>query len=113
MYFGGIAVNKRFYDRLPQEVQIALREAGRITSRSHGDYVTERATNAMTEMVAAGLQVNEMAQSEREKWAATLPNVTKPWLDANGPAAATVLKAYFDELKARGITPARDWSAEI
>tara|TARA_R110002096_G_scaffold408513_5_gene607656 strand:+ start:10013 stop:11086 length:1074 start_codon:yes stop_codon:yes gene_type:complete len=113
MYFGGIAVNKGFHDALPAEVRTALREAGRITSRSHGDYVTERSTNAMTEMVAAGLQVTEMAQAERERWAATLPNVAKPWLDANGPAAATVLKAYFDELKSRGITPARDWSAEI
>ena len=113
MYFGGIAVNKQFFDSMPAAVQTALREAGRITSRSHGDYVTERSTNAMKEMVAAGLQVTEMAQSEREKWAATLPNVAKPWLDANGPAAATVLKAYFDALKEREITPARDWAAEI
>jgi TRAP-type C4-dicarboxylate transport system substrate-binding protein len=113
MYFGGIAVNKGFFDALPAEVQIALREAGRITSRSHGDYVTERSTNAMTEMVAAGLQVTEMAQAERERWAATLPNVAQPWLDANGAAAATVLKAYFAELKARNITPARDWAAGL
>ncbi|WP_029065853.1 C4-dicarboxylate TRAP transporter substrate-binding protein [Labrenzia sp. DG1229] len=113
MYFGGIAVNKQFFDRMPDAVQAALREAGRITSRSHGDYVTERSTNAMTEMVAAGLQVSEMVQAERERWAATLPNVAKPWLDANGPAAATVLKAYFDALKEREITPARDWAAEI
>ncbi|SDU18253.1 C4-dicarboxylate TRAP transporter substrate-binding protein [Stappia sp. ES.058] len=112
MYFGGIAVNKTFYDALPADVQTALREAGRITSRSHGDYVTERATNAMKEMVAAGLQVNDMAQAERERWAATLPNVAKPWLDANGPAAAKVLKAYFAALRERGITPARDWAAE-
>jgi hypothetical protein len=63
-------------------------------------------------MVAADLQVTEMVEAERERWAATLPNVAKPWLDSNGPAAATVLKAYFGELKARGIKPARDWSAE-
>ena len=113
MYFGGIAVNKTFHDGLPAEVRKALSEAGRVTSRSHGDYVTERATSAMTEMVAAGLQVREVEQAEREKWAATLPNVTQPWLDANGPAATAVLKAYFAELKARNITPARDWAAGL
>lgn len=113
MYFGGIAVNKTFHDDLPEEVRIALRKAGRVTSRSHGDYVTERATSAMAEMVAAGLQVREVEQAERERWAATLPNVTQPWLDANGAAATAVLKAYFAELKARDITPARDWAAGI
>ncbi|MGV8935731.1 MAG: C4-dicarboxylate TRAP transporter substrate-binding protein [Allorhizobium sp.] len=112
MYFGGIAANKTFYDGLPPEVQTALRQAGQTTSRKHGEYVTERATKAMTEMVAAGLKVNELPTAEKEKWAKTLPNVAKPWLDANGAPAAAVLKAYFAELKARGITPARDWSSE-
>lgn len=112
MYFGGIAVNKTFYEGLPEDVKVALREAGRSTSRKHGEYVTERATSAMKEMVAAGLKVNELTVAEKEKWANTLPNVAKPWLDANGPAAVAVLKAYFAELKARGITPARDWSSE-
>ncbi len=113
MYFGGIAVNKRFFDRTPAPVQAALKEAGRITSRAHGDYITRRAKEAMTEMKAAGLQVTEMARAERARWAATLPNVAKPWLDANGVAAAAVLRAYFAELEARGITPARDWTAGL
>lgn len=113
MYFGGIAVNKGFYDGLPPEVQAALKEAGKLTSRKHGDYVTQRTTAAMTEMVAAGLQVAELPVAEKEKWANTLPNVAAPWLEANGEAAAAVLKAYFAELKARDITPARDWAAEI
>jgi len=112
MYFGGIAVNKTFFDGLPAEVQTALREAGRITSRKHGEYVTARTTNAMKEMVAAGLKVSELAAEEKKKWANMLPNVTKPWLDANGAPAAAVLKAYFNALKERGIAPARDWSAE-
>jgi len=61
-------------------------------------------------MEAAGLQVTEMATAERERWAATLPDVARPWLDANGAAAAAVVKAYFAELAARDITPARDWT---
>ncbi|NHM19953.1 C4-dicarboxylate TRAP transporter substrate-binding protein [Tritonibacter mobilis] len=113
MYFGGIAVNKRFFDRLPEPVQAALKEAGKITSRAHGDYITKRTTEAMTEMEAAGLQVTEMATAERERWAATLPDVAKPWLDANGAPAAAVVKAYFAELEARGISPARDWTAGL
>ena len=112
MYFGGIGINKTFFDGLPEEVQAAIREAGRVTSRRHSEYVNERSTNAITEMVAAGLQVSELPKEEKAKWAQSLPNVSKPWLDANGPAAKTVLKAYFDELKAHGVTPVRDWASE-
>jgi TRAP-type C4-dicarboxylate transport system substrate-binding protein len=112
MYFGGIGVNKTFLERQPEEVQAAILEAGRITSRRHGEYVTERSTNALVEMEAAGLQISELPAAEKSKWAQSLPNVAKPWLDANGPAAATVLKAYFAELKAAGVTPVRDWASE-
>ena len=50
MYFGGIAVNKSFFDGLQEPVQQAFRAAGKETSKRHGAYVTEKATTAITEM---------------------------------------------------------------
>ncbi|GAA0612565.1 C4-dicarboxylate TRAP transporter substrate-binding protein [Paenochrobactrum glaciei] len=113
MYFGGIAANKTFFDNLPEDVAQAIKEAGRITSRKHGDYVTERTDAALKEMQDAGLKIYEFSPEERAEWAATLPNIAKPWLEANGEDAATVLKAYFKALQSRGIKPARDWTAGI
>jgi len=110
MYFGGIAANKSFYDGLPEAVQEAFREAGRATSLAHGAYVTERANTAITEMEAAGLSITELPEEEKTAWVNTLPDIVAPWLEQTGDEGVTVLKAYFEALRARGVTPLRDWT---
>lgn len=109
MYFGGIAANLDFYNGLPEPVQEAFREAGRATSLEHGAYVTQQATTAIEEMEAAGLVIVELPEAEKQAWVDNLPNIVEPWLEQGGDEAVTVLKAYFEELRARGVTPLRDW----
>jgi TRAP-type C4-dicarboxylate transport system substrate-binding protein len=109
MYFGGVAANKGFFNKLPKEVQDAVRQAGRTTSKRHGEYVTQRSTAALAEMKAAGLKVAEMPEAEKMRWVKGLPNIVEPWLKANGEPARKVLKAYFDELRSRGVKPLRNW----
>jgi C4-dicarboxylate-binding protein DctP len=109
MYFGGVAANADFFEGLPDEVQEVIKEAGRTTSIRHGEYVTEQAANAIAEMEAAGLTVSELPDEEKRRWVEGLPNVVQPWLDANGEAAATVLKAYFAALRENGVEPLRAW----
>ncbi|MFN3764953.1 MAG: C4-dicarboxylate TRAP transporter substrate-binding protein [Aliihoeflea sp.] len=109
MYFGGIAANKDFFDSQPEEVQNAIIEAGKATSRAHGAYVTQQANTAIEKMEAEGLKISELPEEEKKKWVESLPNVVGPWLEANGDAAKTVLKAYFAELRERGVTPLRNW----
>jgi hypothetical protein len=38
-----------------------------------------------------------------------LPDIISPWLQTTGDAGKSVLRAYFDELRARGVKPLRDW----
>lgn len=109
MYFGGIAANKDFFDGQPEEVQNAILEAGKATSLAHGAYVTQQANTAIEKMEAEGLKITELPEAEKKKWVESLPNVVGPWLEANGEAAQTVLKAYFKELRDRGVTPLRNW----
>lgn len=109
MYFGGIAVNKSFFDGLPEPVQQAFRAAGKETSKRHGAYVTEKATTAITEMQAAGLEIRELPEEEKRKWVNNLPNIVEPWLATGGEPAKTVLKAYFAALRERGVEPLRAW----
>lgn len=113
MYFGGIAANMDFMRRIPPEVSGAIIEAGKRTSAAHGAYVTERTTAAIGEMQAAGLEIIEFDADARTEWAETLPNIVRPWIDANGDAAVRVLRAYFDALSQRGVRPARDWSVGL
>ena len=109
MYFGSVAANKSFYDRLPKEVQDAFVKAGQATSAAHGKHVTRSAAAAMDTMKAAGLQIPELPAAERSKWINGLPDIISPWLQTTGDAGRSVLRAYFDELRARGVKPLRDW----
>ncbi|WP_207480792.1 C4-dicarboxylate TRAP transporter substrate-binding protein [Arenibaculum pallidiluteum] len=109
MYFGGVAANKAFFAKLPKDVQDVIREAGRTTSKRHGQYVSERATAALAEMKAAGLKVAELPEAEKARWVKSLPNIVGPWIQANGEPARKVLKAYFAELRSRGVKPLRSW----
>lgn len=111
MVMGAVAINKGFFDKQPSEVQAAIKEAGKITSKAHGEYVTQQANTAVQKMEAAGLKVSELSAEEKKKWVDGLPNLVEPWIQQGGDAARVVLKAYFDELKARGVTPIRDWTA--
>jgi hypothetical protein len=38
-----------------------------------------------------------------------LPDIVAPWLQTTGEPGKAVLRAYFDELRARGVKPLRDW----
>ena len=111
MYFGAIAANKDFYDGLPAPVQEAFMAAAAVTSTAHGDYVSELAEKAMTEMQAAGLTVHELAAEEKAKWTDGLPDIVAPWLEQTGDDGKIVLSAYFDALRENGVTPGRDWDA--
>ncbi|RFC63533.1 C4-dicarboxylate ABC transporter substrate-binding protein [Fulvimarina endophytica] len=109
MYFGSIAANRDFYDGLPEPVQDAFREAGKATSKAHGEYVSELSTKAMEEMQAAGLKVHDLDDAEKQKWVEGLPDIVQPWLDQTGDAGKAVLAAYFEALRERGATPLRNW----
>jgi TRAP-type C4-dicarboxylate transport system substrate-binding protein len=112
MYFGSVAVNKKFFDGLPKEVQDAMLKAGKATSTAHGKQVTKMANSALETMKAAGLQITDLPAAEKTKWVNGLPNIVAPWLQGTGEAGKQVLKAYFDELRARGEKPLRDWDLQ-
>lgn len=112
MYFGSVAVNKRFFDGLPKEVQDAMRKAGKATSVAHGKHVTRTAEAALETMKKAGLQISDLPQAEKTRWVNSLPNIVGPWLQSNGDQGKAVLNAYFAELRARGVKPLRDWAAQ-
>jgi TRAP-type C4-dicarboxylate transport system substrate-binding protein len=109
MYFGGIAANEDFFKGLPEPVQAAFRDAAKVTSVAHGDYVSELSERAMVEMQAAGLTVHDLPDSEKTAWVDGLPDIVAPWLEQTGEAGKVVLSAYFDALRARGATPLRNW----
>jgi TRAP-type C4-dicarboxylate transport system substrate-binding protein len=113
MFSGGVAVNKGRWDRLPPEVQKALREAGEVWSAAYAKAQSAAVDAALKNMVAAGAKVSELSEAERKRWADVLPPVAKTWAaDAQGKGlpANEVLGAYMSALTRAGAKPPRDWS---
>jgi TRAP-type C4-dicarboxylate transport system substrate-binding protein len=113
MFSGGVAVNKGRWDRLPPEVQKALREAADVWSAAYARAQSAAVDAALKNMVAAGAKVSELSDAERKRWADALPPVAKTWAaDAQGKGlpANEVLGAYMAALSRAGTALPRDWS---
>jgi len=108
-------VNKDYWDGLPDEVKAVLQDVA-IAYRDHvAGIAMDRASASRDAYVAAGGTVVEMPQSEREAWAAAMPNIAVEWaanLDGKGEPGTEMLNAYLAKLAADGYTPLRDWAAE-
>jgi TRAP-type C4-dicarboxylate transport system substrate-binding protein len=115
-FSGAIAINQAAWDELPEEVQAAMREAGRHYTEAHGRDLLERREFALNRMVEVGasqstpVTLTQLPAAERQAWVDGLPDVAGEWAAAGGPAAAAFLRAYMDGLRAAGETPARDWA---
>lgn len=109
MAFGAVAVNKDFFDGLPEEVQDAFLEAGGVMSERHGEHVTETAEEWLTKMQDEDLKIHDLPADEKERWVEGLPDLADQWIEDNGKDAEVVLKAYFDKLRENGVEPLRAW----
>jgi len=111
-FSGAVAINRDSWDALPEEVQNAMIEAGKYYSEEHGKDLVARHEFALNKMVELGAQIVDMPEGELVKWVNKMPDVAGDWaapLEERGIPAKEFLAAYFDGLRARGETPARDW----
>ena len=112
-YSGGIAVNKSRYDKLPPEVQKALKDAGRQWSAGYAKAQNAAVDVALQKMVEGGAKVSELSDAERKRWADALAPIGKTWSEevkAKGLPADKVQAEYIAEIKKGGATLPRDWT---
>jgi TRAP-type C4-dicarboxylate transport system substrate-binding protein len=114
MFAGGLAINKSVFDKLPTEVQQAMREAADVWAAQYVKMQSAAVETVLANMVKAGAKVSELSPAERKRWADSLGPVGKTWsadVTAKGGPGNEVLKAYIDALKKAGAQLPRDWSA--
>ena len=112
-FAGGIAMNKNRFDKLPPEVQKAIRDAGEAWTARYAEAQAAAAASLMDKMVAAGAKVSDLSEGERKRWADALSPVGKTWAaDAKGKGLPgdEVLKAYTGALVKAGTKMPRDWT---
>lgn len=113
MFSGGIAVNKARFDKLPPEVQKALRDAADEWAAQYARAQTVAANTVLQSMAGAGAKISELSPAERKRWADALSPIGKTWsadVVSKGGPGPEVLKGYMDALKRSGAALPRDWS---
>lgn len=115
MYAGGLSINKARWEKLPKEVQAALRAgAEEYSSAYHKEQFVQSLRSLDTYKANRG-QVVAFADSERVKLARAIENPTKAWAaqaEKIGQPAREVLRAYMNAMRAEGVKFARDWDRE-
>ena len=112
-FAGGVAVNKGRFDRLPPEVQKALREAGEAWQAAYAAAQSAAVDAVLKRMVDAGAKVSELSDAERKRWADALGPVARTWANdsqSKGLPANEVLNAYMATLSKAGTKLPRDWT---
>jgi len=111
-----VTVNKDVWDGLPDEVKTALQTVA-VEYRDHvASVAMDRAAASLTAYTEGGGTVVELSEDQRAAWANAMPNIAIDWatgLDGKGAPGSDMLKAYMGKLKAAGMEPIRDWSAEL
>ena len=121
LYIGGMAMNKDSYEKLPPEVRKIVKDVGKEYSRVLGETLMQRYEGALKTMGEVGakqavpVKISELSVAERGTWVKTMPNLAADWVKANaakGPAK-DIVSTYMNELRKRGVKPARDWDKEL
>lgn len=114
VYGGALTVNRNRWQRLPDEVKIALRTGATVFRSKFEADQSERATSAHERWRTLG-KIRPVNDDLRIAFAKSIENPAKAWLvDASkdGRPAQEILRRYMEMLRASGVTFARDWDRE-
>jgi len=110
-----ITFNAKAWKKLPGEVKKVIAEAA-IAYREHTTALALNvAATKNAEYKEKGGTIHVMSQSERVKWAKTMPNVAKSWaarLEKKGIAGKAILASYMDTMRANKQPIIRQWDKE-
>ena len=108
-------MNTDSWNSLPDEVKTAIQEA----SIGYRDHMAKEAMAVADASYKAfvdnGGKIHVMSQAERQKWADSMPNVAKDWVDSlesKGLPGKVVLKSYMDTMRANNQPILRQWEYE-
>ena len=110
-----VAVNKKTWGGLPEEVQTAMRAATPIYRDELAARTSAGHDAGIAECEAQGGTVHHLAAEERARWAAALPPIARDWAqaaDKQGFPGTQVLARYMEFMREHGQPIARDWDKE-
>ena len=111
-----VTMNADTWKNLPDEVRTVIQTTA-IGFRDHVSTVAiEVADQSYKAYVDNGGKIHNMPQAERQKWADSMPNVAKDWVDSlekKGLPGKVVLKSYMNTMRENNQPILRQWDREI
>lgn len=111
-----ITVNTDAWEDMPRHA----REIFRDVARNYADWQIAIDTGKLDKFVAImkrkGVEVYDLPEAERRRWAMTLPNLAKEWADRveeRGLPGRKVIRTFMDEARALNAPIARHWDREL
>jgi TRAP-type C4-dicarboxylate transport system substrate-binding protein len=117
--FGSMSVvvflcNKARWDRLPSEVQAALKTGIERWKSAYLDNLDSQIDPAIKMMEKAGATIIALPPEERKRWAHKLPPLAAEWanqMQSKGLPGKQVVETYMGALRKRDVQLVRDWAA--
>lgn len=112
MMIGALTINKAFHDKLPPDVQKIIKDVGKEYNTKIAEDLHNLAGVFEKKMAEEGAKFSKLPAEERRKWATTMPNIARNWVDVNskkGLPAQPVLNAYMKKLRDNKVQLVREW----
>lgn len=112
MFSAVLTVNKDKWNSLPKEVQEVFRAVGREYTKIVAADRVKAGKTTFAVVKKNGGKVTELPDSERTRWANSLPPLGRQWaaaLDKKGLPGTKILNTYMDLSRKAGVKFARDW----
>lgn len=111
-----LSVNKKTWDKLPEEVQVALREAAEDYRIVLSETANRLSQSSREEFERQGGEIISLTEAERQNWAANIPNLAKNWvadMEQRGLPGRQMLIDYMDIMRANDQPIVRHWDREL
>ena len=112
---GGVTVNKKAWDGLPDAVKTAMGEAALDYRAAQHETMTRLVADFEAKMAKEGTQFSQLPLDQKTAWAKAMPNIAKQWAaraESKGFAGNKVLSAYMGKLRQYGVPLVREWDKE-
>ncbi len=119
--FGGsptvaLSVNKRVWDKLPDEVKQAFRDGAKRWHEINMKVLLDGSKSGEEACVKQYKQVtHRLSDEDRKKWAAAMPNLGQQWAkraSSRGAPGKEMMSAWMDFLRSKNQPIMRDWDRD-
>ena len=110
-----IVVNERTWGRLPEEVQIVLKEVAADYRDELARETDRRSAISIERYKKEGGSIFTLSETQRREWATGLPNIAQDWardMEERGMPGNAILRDYMDIMRANDQPIMRHWDRE-